>query len=417
MPRIRSLTAAGFAVAALACAGEPVTGPITSLPRPLTSAESRLVQSGNSFTLALFREALHQEDPADNVFVSPLSVSMAFGMVLNGAAGVTESSMQRALALDGMTRDEINASYRGLIDLLRGLDPHVTFTIANSIWYREPFTPPAAFLETNRTYFDAEVRGLDFTSPSAAPTINSWVNSATAGRIPEIVPDPLSRNAIMYLVNAIYFKATWTTRFDKSRTESGPFHLAGGGSVPVPMMRTDGPIPVRGGYRDGTAALDLPYGGGAYSMLILLPGTGMSVDSLAAGLTSADWSAWVAALDSTRIEVVMPRFTLRYDLDSAIPVLRQLGMTATFCDEGDPRTDFTRLYAGGGACVSKVKHKTFVLVDEAGTEAAAATSVEIGLTSAPAAFVVDRPFIFALRERLSGTILFIGRVMNPSLDH
>jgi serpin B len=152
-------------------------------------------------------------------------------------------------------------------------------------------------------------------------------------------------------------------------------------------------------------------------MLILLPHPGRSLDSLAAGLTPAAWSAWTAALDSSATDVVMPRFTLRYDLDSAVPVLRQLGMAATFCEENDPRTDFTRLRPAGGACITAVKHKTFVLVDEAGTEAAAATSVEIGLTSAPQAFVLDRPFIFALRERLSGTILFIGRVMNPALDH
>jgi serpin B len=417
MLRFRSLAAASLAALALACAGEPITGPIDSLPRPLTSAESHLVQSSNAFTLSLFRETLRQEDPADNVFVSPLSVSMAFGMVLNGVAGVTESSMQNALDLNGLSRDEINASYRGLIDLLRGLDPRVTFTIANSIWYRESFAPPAAFSDASRTYFDAEVRGLDFNSPTAAPTINNWVSSATAGRIPAIVPDPLTRDAIMYLINAIYFKASWASRFDKALTLSGPFQLSGGGSVPVPLMRTDRPINVLMASGDGASAIDLPYGGGAYSMLILLPHQGRSLDSLAAGMTPVAWSGWIAALDSSAINVVMPRFTLRYDLDSVIPALRSLGMTATFCDEADPRTDFTRLYPPGGACITKVKHKTFVLVDEAGTEAAAATSVEIGVTSAPSAFVVDRPFIFALRERLSGTILFIGRVMNPAVEH
>ena len=147
-------------------------------------------------------------------------------------------------------------------------------------------------------------------------------------------------------------------------------------------------------------------------MTILLPGG--SIDSLAASLTAPGWDAMIASLDSVSHEIVLPRFTLRYDLDSAIPVLRQLGMVAAFCEDNDPRTDFSLLAPSRNACITIVKHKTFVLVDEAGTEAAAATAVGIGVTSMPMKFEVDRPFIFALRERFSGTILFIGRIMNPA---
>lgn len=396
-----------------ACSAEPPTGPIVALPRPLTQAESQLVAIGNRFTFSLFRETLRQEPAAANVFVSPLSMAMALGMTYNGASGTTEAQMQQALELSGLSRDEINIGFHGLIELLRGLDRQATFTIANSIWYRNGFTFAPAFLEVNRTAFDAEIRGVDFASAQAPATINNWVNEKTGGRIPEIVPSPLPDDAIMYLVNAIYFKASWATRFDPARTTTQAFHLAGGGTSQVPMMAHGREVAVRR-YGDGAVdVLDLPYGGGAFSMTIVLPRLGESLDSVVARLTLAAWDGWMAGLDSGQVEVYLPRFTLRYDLAAAIDVLKALGMPQAFCDSPTP-PDFTRMYPAGGACISEVKHKTFVLVDEAGTEAAAATSVGIGVTSAPMPFLVDRPFLFVIRERFSGTILFIGRVMNPA---
>ena len=394
-----------------ACSSEPPTGPITSLPRPLTQAETDLVSVGNRFTFSLFQETLRQEQPGANVFVSPLSVSMALGMTLNGAAGATETGMRQALALGNESRDDINAAYKGLIQLLRGLDPHATFTIANSIWYRNTFQFLPEFLDVNRASFDAQVQGLDFASPQAAATINGWVNDQTAGRIPEIVPAPLPHDVVMYLINAIYFKASWTRRFNPQLTQPAPFQLAGGGTVQVPMMSHGTEITFLGRYDSLAQVADLPYGGGAFSMTIVLPAAGRSVDSVARYLTNDVWNNWMASLDSTRMAVHLPRFTMKYDLERAVPVLKALGMAAAFCDAPSP--DFTRMSAGGQLCISDVKHKTFVQVDEAGTEAAAATSVGIQPTSLPPQFTVDRPFIFVIRERFSGTILFIGKIMNP----
>jgi len=404
-----------------ACAGqEPPTAPITSLPRDLTLAEARIVQADNSFTFALLRETLGREPAGANVFISPLSVAMALGMTYNGANGATATAFEQTLQLAGLTRDEINASYRGLIDLLRGLDPTTTFTIANSIWYRQDYVFDPAFLQTNRTYFDAEVQGLDFASPSAAGTINGWVSDATAGRITQIVSDPIPADMIMYLINAIYFKGSWTHRFDASLTQPQPFHRADGSVVQAPLMTHGGEVPVRvlavadETVTDGARAsvLDLPYGGGAYSMTIVLPALGVPIDSVAARLTQAQWDTWISRLDSGETRIFLPKFTLRYELP-ADDVLRAMGLAPAYCD-AIPEPDFTRMYPPGGACISEVKHKTFVLVDELGTEAAAVTSVGVGVTSVPVAFRVDRPFLFAIRERFSGTVLFVGRVMDPT---
>jgi len=412
--RCRPFLVVALALLTLQC-HEPSTAPtpITHLPRDLTPAEGRLVSTDNRFAFKLFRQIANSTPADSSLFISPLSVSMALTMTYNGAAGSTQQEMATTLELNDFPLDELNASYRGLIDLLRGLDRQVTFEIANSIWYRHDWTFEQAFLDANRTYFDAAVRPLDFASPTAAQTINAWVNERTRGKIPSIVEDPLPADDVMYLINAIYFKGSWTEQFDKSRTTAGPFQLRDGSSTMVQMMSTAEPISVRLAWSPGVTVLDLPYGGQAFSMTIVLPAEPGGLDSLIATLTEDRWNAWTAALHSGDVGVVLPRFRFSYDA-SLQEALSALGMAHSFC--GPWVTDFTRIRAAGDLCITKVKHKTFVDVNEEGTEAAAATSVGAGVTSAPQTISVDRPFLFAIRENLSGTILFLGRVMRPEVN-
>ncbi len=404
-----------LALAALpAACGEPPTTPIiTALPRALTAGERQLVAANNRFAFAFFGALARSHAADDNLFVSPVSVAMALGMTVNGAAGATRDSMLHALQLSGLPMADVNRGYRGVIDLLRGLDPGVEFTLANSIWHRIGITPGQAFLDDTRTWFDADVRALDFSAPTAAQTINDWVNAQTRGKIPEIVGSPIPDSVIMYLINAIYFKGSWTQQFDRALTRDAPFTLRGGGTVTAPMMSHRGAAPARYAYDPSATVVDLPYGGRAWSMTIVLPRTAAGIDSLVAGLTQERWDGWMAALDTGGVLVTMPKFTLRYDRELT-DVLTALGMGIAF----DPDlADFTRLFPPGGAFISKVKHKTFVDVYEEGTEAAAVTSVEIGIVSCcsgPPHIIVDRPFLVAIRERFSGTILFLGRVMNPA---
>jgi len=410
---LRALVA--FAAAALpwACSDSPTTPTVAHLPRSLTAGEQQLVAADNRFAFKLFREIAARSGPDSNLFVSPVSVAMALGMTVNGAAGSTRDSMLRALELTGLPMDEVNRGYRGVIDLLRGLDGAVEFTLANSIWYRAGIVVGQPFLDDARTWFDAEVRSLDFAAPTAAQTINDWVSAQTRGRIPEIVPDPIPPDVISYLINAIYFKGSWTQRFDPALTHDGPFMLRGGGTVSARMMEHREAAPARVHFGPDVTVVDLPYGGRAWSMTIVLPSTAGGIDSLVAGLTQERWDGWIAALDTNGVVVTMPKFTLRHDI-SLNDVLSSLGMREAFC--GPWLTDFTRAFPEGGACITNVKHRTFVDVYEEGTEAAAVTAVEFGRESAggPQHVFVDRPFLVAIRERLTGTVLFLGRIVNPA---
>jgi serpin B len=409
----RAITATVPAVLFANCSdshGPSPEDPITSLPRELTVAEQELIQADNTFALKLFRE-VNEHDPGKNVFISPLSVAMALGMTYNGAAGGTQQAMQEALELQGLTVEEINQSYRDLIDLLRNLDPGVEFTLANSIWYRNTMTFKQDFLDVNQQFFDAEVSALDFADPSAAQTINGWVNEKTNGKIPEIVPDPIPWHIVMYLINAIYFKGDWSYQFDKDQTHDAPFTLSNGSQTTVDMMSHGDEIEFGRNSDIGVQVADLRYGGEAFSMTILLPEAASDIDDLVQRLTQDNWESWIGGLSDGSMYLSMPKFTMEYEIELT-DVLTALGMGEAF----QPNVaDFTGMCCQPGELyIDEVKHKTFVDVNEEGTEAAAATSVGIGLTSAPPSFVVDRPFLFVIREKLSGTILFMGKVLDPT---
>src|SRR5215207_2507666 len=203
-------------VAACSSTTEPDTGKpgptLDALPRALTAGEQRVIGAANDFSFALFRR-LSTAQQNDNVFTSPLSASMALGMAMNGAAGTTYDEMRATLGFGATaTETEIGESYKSLIALLRGLDPSVDFRIANSIWYRTGFPVQPSFLDAGRNWFDAQVSAIDFDSPNAVPTINDWVSTATVGKIPTII-ETIRDDQIMFLINAIYFKGTWRTKF------------------------------------------------------------------------------------------------------------------------------------------------------------------------------------------------------------
>jgi serpin B len=407
MKRVIPFILCALTGALLAC-GE-ASGPITALPRELTASERQLITTSNRFAFNLFREVVRQGNPDSNVFISPLSAAMALGMTYNGARGETQTAMAHTLGLEDLTTQEANESFRSLIDLLRSLDPKVDFKLANSIWYRLGFTPRPEFLDLNRQYFDAEVSGLNFGSADAVATINDWVNANTNGKIPTII-DGISDDIVMLLINAIYFKGTWVYQFDKSRTRDEPFTLRNGTTRSVPTMHHEGPVHVNYYRGQGFQAVDLGYGASAYSMTVLLPDAARDVDSLVAGLSTDGWSSVVDGLASESVRVALPKFRLEWG-DSLNGVLRALGMGVAFTDQADLSG-----IAGnpGDLFISYVKQKTFVDVNEEGTEAAAVTVVGVGVTSAgPQEFRVDRPFVFLIRERFSGTILFIGKIMNP----
>jgi len=408
------LPAIALVLVAVACTKDPVSSKasprITALPRALTAQEQQLIQADNRFAIKLLRETYSElRDTLPNLFVSPLSVAMALGMTYNGAATTTEDAMRSTLELDGMTVDQVNHANQSLIALLRGLDPRVKFQIANSIWYRLGFTVEQPFLDANRTYYDARVAALDFTSPTAVPTINAWVNEQTQGKIEDIIA-AIPGDVVMYLINAIYFKGDWMQQFDKKLTAPLPFHLQDGSTVNVPTMTYGTEATIRETWTPTARIIELPYGGGAFSMTIVLPREGLTVDSVLSVLTLDDWNSWIAALDTTSAELYLPKFKLENSLSLVNP-LTSLGMGVAFSDAAD----FSKINRAGGLTITDVLHKTYVDVNEQGTEAAAVTAVVVGVVCVckPPPVRIDRPFVFALRENLSGTILFMGVIRHP----
>lgn len=384
-------------------------------PRPVvtvTAEQQHLVEADNAFGVKLFHE-LSRAAPDANLFISPLSVSMALGMTLNGAGGDTRAAMETTLELAGLSMDEVNASYRTLIDLFTTLDEHVVFDIANAIWHRDAFAVEQTFLDLNTAYFDASVQALDFDSAEAPNVINAWVEEKTRGKIQQIIDGGIDPLTMMYLVNAIYFNGDWTYPFDEDLTRDDTFTRDDGATTPVRMMTMPDAV-FRYTDQPDFQAVDLPYGDSLFSMTILLPHDGLPLGDFVAGLDAATWNAWTALLAPAELDLLqMPAFALEYDV-SLKQALSALGMDVAF-DPG--RADFSGINpARGDLHISEVKHKTFIEVDEEGTEAAAVTSVVVGITSigaTPITMRIDRPFVFAIREHATGAILFIGQVTAP----
>lgn len=400
-----------ISAALLQCTKNPVSTEDEVVPESNWYAKG-LVESDNKFGIKLFKEIVKEQGDT-NIFISPLSVSMALGMTYNGADGSTKDAMQKTLELSGLTEEEINESYKNLTRLLTQLDPTVQFQIANSIWYRVGKTPLEGFVNVCKEYFDALVRELDFGDPSAADTINRWVYDNTNGRIEDIVEKPIDGGIVMFLINAIYFKGAWTYQFDEDRTKDDWFFLPDGNKKPCKMMEQ------RGLYKylwtDDFQAVDLAYGNGDFSMTIFLPHLGRDIDSLIERMDRDNFDHWIASLSFSEdsFNIWIPKFKLEYGL-KLNDALIALGMGIAFTGAAD----FSRMYQGGGVFIDKVTHKTFVEVNEEGTEAAAVTSVGMANSSQQptySGFRADRPFVFVIRENQSGVILFIGKIVEPCL--
>jgi serpin B len=388
---------------------DPATGPggppaqLAGLPRDLSADEARVSGAANQFALNLFRR-LNAAQAAENVFVSPLSVTFALGMAMNGANGATFNEMRSTLGFGADDLAAINAGYRGLLSLESGLDPSTTFQIANSVWYRQTLPVMPTFVDSMRQVFGADVKSAPFDASTVA-AVNSWVSQKTAGRIPTIL-EGISPYDVMFLINAIYFKGSWRDRFDPARTVQAPFNAMGGAQQVRTMYRPDGVGKLR--FRETTAATvgELSYGNGAFVMTIVMPQG--DVNAFVATLDTASWRALVTPMVERDFAVGLPKFTLEYKRELKDD-LKALGMQTPFIPDS---ADFTRMSSVGRQLyIAFVQHKTFVDVNEEGTEAAAVTNVGIGLTSAPPCLCVDRPFLFAIRERFSGTILFLGKIV------
>lgn len=374
----------------------------------LSTAEKEMVRGDNGFGFRLF-SGLAEAKPEGNIIVSPLSVSVAMTMAYNGARGATETAMAASLGYAGLSREDVNAFYAKLVPALSKADGKVKLNIANSIWSNSGLEVEPAFLELNRSSFEAEVRTLDFAAATTLPIVNKWVGDKTGGLIPKVLEDPLSPDEVMLLINALYFKGAWTRPFDPKITYEGVFHPAVGVDKACRMMTAEETFLY---HSDGKVnALELPYGDSLFSMVFLQPKEAAGMAGLIADLAGGAWEGWQDKFAPVRGLIHVPKFKLEYG-EILNDVLIGMGMGPAF----DGSADFTGIRKDGGLSISQVIHKTLVNVDEQGTEAAAVTVVKVKVVSMPMDLIkLDRPFVFAIRERSSGAILFLGRITDPGL--
>jgi serine protease inhibitor len=377
--------------------------------REAKQLEKKLAQSGNRFGFTIFNEIVKSEKDK-NIFIAPLSISYALAMAYNGANGSTKEAIQAVLQLQRLSMQDINENYKSLMELLQNNNAQALFQIANSVWYKTGFAVESLFLENCAKYFNAEIKEMNFSSVDASSIINAWIEKNTNGKIKEIIDKNIDPQVIMYLINAIYFKGSWKYRFKENNTRDEKFYLPDGSYKICKMMNQA----ARYSYYENTdfQLIDLPYGTGGFSMTILLPKEVNNIDNIIAGINEDNWNSWLDNMKSDSVNLFLPKFKLEYEIELN-KVLISMGMEIAFTD----LADFTGINRYGGIYISKVKHKTFVDVNEEGTEAAGVTVIEFKNVSInpnePKTVKLNHPFIFMIREKNSGSILFSGKIIKP----
>lgn len=382
---------------------------------PVTSFKSvakggQIVEANNTFAFSLFKE-IAMTETKNNFMISPVSASLAMGMVYNGAAGKTQQAFADVFDYGDATLEQTNLVNQNIIDNLTYGTSGSTFEVANSLWVNHNFPIKESFVALNQKYYYAAVENRDFKDPATLNAINHWASSNTNGKIPEIL-DEISDNAVLYAINALYFKSDWKYKFDPDDNQSLPFHSEDGTVKNVAMMSMEQDLPYFS--NELFAAARLPYKNDKYSMTLLLPHGGKTTKDVVALMSSENWNQWQDDYAEKGIKLTMPKFTFSYE-KKFNEALINLGLSNAF-SEGV--ADFSKM-TDMEVFISFVLQKTFIEVNEKGSEAAAVTAVGIELTSVgggtPHLFL-DRPFLFVITEKDTGSICFIGKVGQPQYN-
>jgi len=375
--------------------------------------EIKLTEEGQAFGMEIFSLINAEEKEAENIVISPLSLNIALAMAWNGAKDETKQAIQKAMGMSDYPEENVNDYFKKLKETLLKTDPTTKLSLANSIWTRKDFPVKESFYDINRKWYDAKVSELDFNDPAAKDIINQWCSDNTNGLIKEMI-ESIPDDVIMYLMNALYFKGEWSKghAFPKSGTTNENFFMQGdyGKPIDIKMMsqKTEQPY-----YSDEyLASTSLPYGNGAYKMAFILPNINQSFDEMLNKLKQPDYlKTCLQGGIKREINLYIPKFKTACEFKLNEP-LEQMGMRIAF----SKMADFSEMTTEP-VLITEVKQKTFIEVDEEGTEAAAVTSIAIGVTSAgppqPVTFRADRPFLFLIQENTSGVILFMGKIGKP----
>jgi len=385
----------------------PGQGLAAAPPRP-ESVDAALAEAADRFSIGLL-QAVHAERPDGNLFLSPISAQVILSLTANGARGETQQEMLATLGYDQTDIGAVNEAMRDVRGLMAHPGEKVELTTASAVWYDRRFEVVPAFREVAGEHYGADLHEATFGRPEAAEAINRWVAGRTRDRIKDLI-DETTEDTRMVLVNALSFKGEWTEPFDPDRTEPGPFHRRDGSVVQVPFMRQTGTF----GYlaEEGLVGVRLPYGEGDLALYAFMPD---EWDGFVEGLTPERYRQWIDAIEEERIRLAFPKVRLEDTHELRDPLIA-LGMGRAFDFE---RADFSGLLdTPEPLYIDRVIQKTFLEIHEEGTEAAAATAVEMRAGSAPMAsppaVVLDRPFLLAIRDDRTGVTLFMGAILDPS---
>lgn len=374
-----------------------------------SAVEQQMVQQCNDFSFNMLAQVA-QKDEKENIVLSPLSASMLLGMLMNGADGQTLAQIQEVTGFGTeMSVDAINNYYRQLIDVLPALDQYSKISIVNGIWAREDFPVCDTFVLACKQNFDAPVKNVPtFSSDQVLADINGFAAQHTNNRIKEIInPNMVTDETVMILLNALYFKALWDEKFKKEYTLSQNFTTLNGTQIQADMMSRSGDVLY--GETEDYQMIELPYKGDKYCADILLPAKGQGIRIWLSMLNDERWQKMLKEMSKAEVNLSLPKFSLSYERELSED-LQALGMTDAF----NLSADFSRL-SKKGAYISFFMQKSFMQVDEEGSEAAAVTATGITVTSMPSLynFIADRPFLFVIREKEYGTILFTALIGHP----
>jgi serpin B len=395
------LFAGALALTPSACvSAQPPAAPAVEWSKDVEAA----ADGNNKFSLDLYAKL---RDQKGNLFVSPYSVHAALGMTASGARGTTRDELLAALHLSKEGDKALAVGDMGRYYTAARKD--VKLAVANAIWARKGYNWRPEFRDIQEKRFGSGLNEADFVRQPEAERrrINKWVEDQTNNRIKELLQPPhITPNTTMVLVNAIYFKGNWKTQFDAKKTREGVFHTSDDKRIDVKMMHAD----MKCGYArfEDVSMVELPYAGGELSMVVLLPRMPDGLPKLEEKLTHENLKKWLADLkDRGSLEITLPKFKMETSFD-LVPAIQALGVKAAF-----GAADFGGMAEGDGAPITAIVHKSFVDVNEAGTEAAAATAVVRADSAFPPPFVANHPFLFLIRDAKKGTILFMGRVEKP----
>lgn len=374
----------------------------------LTANQISLISSENTFAFDIFKKVIDKAGP-ENIIISPLSISTALSMTLNGANGATLNGMLETLRMNGVSPETINNSSRDLTKALLSVDKRVMISIANSVWSENNFVVKKPFSDVLTQYYSAESKSFDITDPKVPEMVNSWIDTKTNGLIDHML-DQVPSETRMLLINAIYFKGKWSSQFDKANTVQGSFYKSDGSTIQVPMMKQNAQYKIYDG--DGFTLAELPYGQGNFVMDIILPDAKDGIKTVLPLISDTNLKVWVNQMSMKATDISMPRFKYMFKKELK-DILKDMGMAIAFTENAD----FSNI-SDIGLLISFVLHQALIETNEEGTEAAAATIIGIGVTSAGPDFQlnIDHPFIYLIRETTTNSILFMGKVSDPNAE-